>query len=169
MLVLLLSLLNETDLLEMADFIEKTFKFSPKSKLTLRVSQAYRLERSTWTLICFLQGWDMELLFLKVIPLTSINSKVFLQGLIPAVDQWKLTEHQLTNESQIWRNFVRNLACKGYLLPGSLEHLGHREKSWIYAWPAEGKSMWFLPRFCFGKSEQDLIGLIIVVRFFAPT
>ena len=81
----------------------------------------------------------MELLFLKVIPLTSINSRVFLQGLIPAVDHWPLTKESLQNERWVWTTFIRNLALKGYLLPGSVEDLGHQENSWIYSWPEEGK------------------------------
>jgi hypothetical protein len=83
----------------------------------------------------------MELLFLKVIPLTSINPRVFLQGLIPAVDHWPLTKESLQNERRVWTTFIRNLAVKGYLLPGSVEDLGHQQNSWIYGWPEEGKQI----------------------------
>lgn len=81
----------------------------------------------------------MELLFLKVIPLTSINSRVFLQGLIPAVDQWALNNEFLKDEPRVWKNFIKNLARRGYLLPGCVEDLGHQENSWILGWPEAGK------------------------------
>jgi hypothetical protein len=61
MLTLLLSLLTSTDLAEMAEFIEKIYGIRPHRQ-------------------------DLELPFAKVISLTSINPKVFLQALIPVMD-----------------------------------------------------------------------------------
>ena len=113
MLTLLLSLLNDHDLKTMSDFVERTFGINP-------------------------QRADMELLFLKVIPLTSINSKVFLQGLIPAVDQWTVSDEALRDEPRVWANLVKRLARKGYLLPASVENIGHRHGSWIPSWPDGG-------------------------------
>ena len=130
MLALLLSLLNDSDLRTMSDFVEQTFRISAKS-------ESVPSERLFQLLIGHL-GSDMELLFLKIIPLTSINSRVFLQGLIPAVDHWPLTKESLQNERWVWTTFIRNLASKGYLLPGSVEDLGHQENSWVYGWPEEG-------------------------------
>jgi hypothetical protein len=113
MLTLLLSLLNDDDLQATAAFLEKTYGIIPRRP-------------------------DMELLFLKVIPLTSINSNVFLQGLIPAVHQWRLPERALQNESHVWAEFIKRLAKQGYLLPGTVDDLGHAYRSWVYAWPEQG-------------------------------
>lgn len=62
----------------------------------------------------------------------------FLQGLVPAVDQWQVPGQALQNERQVWRDFIRRLARKGYLLPASVEELGHRNSSWIMKWPTGG-------------------------------
>lgn len=113
MLTLLLSLLNDYDLNEMSDFLEKTYGFLPDRP-------------------------SMELLFLKVIPLTSINPKVFLQGLIPAVEGWPAPDSTIDKHEWLWTNFIKRLAKKGYLLPGTIEDMGHRESSWISKWPEAG-------------------------------
>ena len=57
MVVLLLSFLNDTDLEDISDFLQATYQ--------IRADRPY-----------------LEMLFLKVIPLTSINSKVFLPALV---------------------------------------------------------------------------------------
>ena len=58
MIVWLLSLLNEEDISDIADLLEATYKLKEDRK-------------------------HLEPLFLKVIPLMSINSKVFLKSMIP--------------------------------------------------------------------------------------
>lgn len=114
MLVLLLSLLNGHDLHEMSEFLYRTFGIVP-SRL------------------------DLELLFLRVMPLTSINSKVFLQGLIPAVDGWPLSDNTASDEPRVWKNLLKRLAKRGYLLPGTVEDLGHANGSWVIRWPSAGE------------------------------
>ena len=113
MLTLLLTLLNDYDLKTMSEFLVSTYGIIP-------------------------QRSDLELLFLKVIPLTSINSKVFLQGLIPAVDKWPLSDQAVDNPEYVWRSFLKHLASRGYLLPASVEDLGHRQSSWVRKWPRGG-------------------------------
>jgi hypothetical protein len=61
MVVLLLSLLNDDDLNDMSVFLETTYCLKAERK-------------------------HLELLFLKVIPLMSINSMVFLKAMIPAFE-----------------------------------------------------------------------------------
>jgi hypothetical protein len=112
MLTLLLSMLNNNDLQATSDLLEDTYK--------IRSNRA-----------------EIELLFLKVIPLTSINSKVFLQGLIPAVDQWPVPERSLMRQDEVWVDFIISLAKKGYLLPGTVDVLGHAQHSWVSKWPSE--------------------------------
>lgn len=113
MLTLLLSLLNDVDLKAMAEFLERTYGISAKRR-------------------------DLELLFLKVIPLISINPKVFLQSLIPAVEKRTLSDKAVENYEACWDLFVKHLAQDGYLLPASVEELGHAESSWVMKWPEHG-------------------------------
>jgi hypothetical protein len=114
MVVLLLSLLNEEDLREISEFLETTYSL--------------RAERQ-----------HIELLFLKVIPLMSINSKVFLKAMIPAYEGWELKEP--VNEdsySSIWQTFIQRILAQGYILPGTVDDLGSLQNSWISKWPREG-------------------------------
>lgn len=114
MVVLLLSLLNDEDLKEISEFLETTYNL--------------RAERP-----------DIELLFLKVIPLMSINSKVFLKAMVPAYEGWELKE-PVNEESYtyIWQTFVQRILSQGYILPGTVDDLGNLQNSWISKWPREG-------------------------------
>ena len=67
MLTLLLSFLNNDDLQDIAGILEATYKI--------------KADRH-----------HLEMLFLKVIPLMSINSKIFLEAMIPAVEGFTLEE-----------------------------------------------------------------------------
>lgn len=118
MLTLLLSLLDGCDLQAMSEFLLRTFGIKPDRP-------------------------DIELLFLRIMPLTSINSKVFLQGLVPAIDSdgWELLDTAMADEARVWMTLMKRLARRGYLLPGSVEELGHRECSWIVRWPEGGKHL----------------------------
>ena len=120
-LVLLLSLLNGYDLTAMSQFLYRTFGIVPNRT-------------------------DLELLFLRVMPLTSINSKVFMQGLIPAVDGWLLSDDAVCDEPRVWKNLMKRLAKRGYLLPGTVEDLGHANGSWIMQWPSGGGCKYFCPQ-----------------------
>lgn len=113
MVVLLLLLLNDTDLSEMTDFLEATYKLKAKRQ-------------------------DLELLFLRVIPLMSINSKVFLGSLIPAFEGYPLIPNQDQDQKQNWETFIERILAQGYLLPGTVGELGHNRLSWIVKWPDDG-------------------------------
>ena len=97
MLVLLLSLLNDTDLEKIRTVLESTYEI-PGDRANL------------------------ELLIMKVIPLGSINSQVFLEGLFEAYkpEETKASYiHQLQNE--IWEELQQELAEQGYLVPALIE------------------------------------------------
>ena len=111
MIVMLLSLLNDDDLAEIADFLEATYRIKADRK-------------------------HLEMLFLKVIPLMSINSKVFLKSLIPLHEGFPLPP--LVNDAKTWDTFVQRILKDGYLLPGAAEYLGRETKSWIVKWPEDG-------------------------------
>ena len=117
MIVLLLSLLNNEDLLEIKDFLEATYKLKADRR-------------------------NLELLILKVIPLVSINSRVFLEALVPAIDGFPLEYSGDTTEEEahrhIWNIFIKRILSDGYVLPGTIEDLGRRNLSWIVKWPEDG-------------------------------
>jgi hypothetical protein len=111
MIVMLLSLLNDDDLAGIADFLESTYRLKADRK-------------------------HLELLFLKVIPLMSINSKVFLRSLVPAFEGFPLPPRH--SDKKCWDIFVERIMKEGYLLPGTALDLGREEKSWIVMWPEDG-------------------------------
>src|SRR6266536_686344 len=112
MLVLLLSFLNDDDLSDIADFLQSTYKIKADRR-------------------------HLELLFLKVIPLMSINSKIFIKGLILAFEGWPLTAECWDYEGS-WDFFVRRLLEFGYLLPGGVTDLGRSKLSWAVRWGEDG-------------------------------
>jgi hypothetical protein len=111
MIVMLLSLLNDDDLADIADFLDSTYRLKADRK-------------------------HLELLFLKVIPLMSINSKVFLRSLVPAFEGFPLPPKH--TDTKCWDIFVERIMKEGYLLPGTTLDLGREEKSWIVKWPEDG-------------------------------
>lgn len=113
MTVLLLSLLNDNDLLEIQDFLEHTYKFKAGRR-------------------------NLELAILKVIPLMSISPRVFLESLVPAIEGFPLSSDQYEDHSHIWDTFVRRILLDGYLLPGTVMGLGREDLSWISKWPEGG-------------------------------
>jgi len=115
MVVLLLSLLNNQDLLEIKDFFEATYKIKGDRR-------------------------DVELMILKVIPLLSINPRVFLKALVPATDGFALDrEGDNTNiderHSDIWNIFIKRLLSHGYILPGTVAELGRECLSYVNSNP----------------------------------
>ncbi len=115
MVVLLLSLLNNQDLLEIKDFLEATYKIKGDRR-------------------------DVELMILKVIPLLSINPRVFLKALVPAIDGFPLNrEGDNTNRderhSDIWNIFIKRLLSHGYILPGTVAELGRECLSYVISNP----------------------------------
>ncbi|KAK5063012.1 hypothetical protein LTR84_005088 [Exophiala bonariae] len=114
MLVLLLSLLNDDDLHELAEFLEVTYRI--------------RAERQ-----------HLELLVLKVLPLISINSKIFLNGLITAFEGPLVNPSpHLVDQPEIWRLFLLRLLRHDYMLPGTIEQLTDQNFSWVSKWPEDG-------------------------------
>lgn len=106
MLVLLLSMLSGADLRKMADFLWTTYGI--KADPT-----------------------NLELLILKVIPLSSINSKVFLSALIPAVTGLDVHPETINDQTYCWEQLLKHIAGKGYLLPGTIDDLGTAQHSWM--------------------------------------
>ena len=78
------------------------------------------------------------MLFLKVIPLLSINSRVFLKALIPATESFPLSTDRDEDHSHIWNVFVKRILRDGYLLPATVNDLGRERLSWLYKWPEAG-------------------------------
>ena len=116
MIVLLVSLLNNEDLAELKDFLEATYKFNAERR-------------------------DIELLILKVIPLLSINPRVFLNALVPAIDGFPLSSGNTNSDEDhghIWNIFVKRILEYGYILPGTVDDLGRKRLSWIIRWPEDG-------------------------------
>jgi hypothetical protein len=94
MLVLLVSLLNNDDLDVISKPLESTFQIpGDRSRL--------------------------ELLIMKVLPLTAINSEVFLQGLFDAYDPEGGSKNGYESRLQpkIWEQLQLDLAQKGYIVP----------------------------------------------------
>lgn len=117
MIVLLLSLLNDDDLKDISTFLETTYHLKADRK-------------------------HLEILFLKVIPLTSINSTVFLKTMT-AVYQTGTLDSKTTFDShdqmsRTWDHFLKAAATDGFLLPGNLGSFAGRHHSWIFSWPASG-------------------------------
>ena len=113
MVILLLSLLNDFDLANIADFLETTYRI--------------KAERG-----------HLELLFPKVIPLMSINSKVFLKAMVRTCDGYDLLKDRSETQSEYWDIFVQRLLVSDFLLPGGIEDLGRATYSWIVKWPEDG-------------------------------
>ncbi|MCJ1358322.1 MAG: hypothetical protein MMC33_008321 [Icmadophila ericetorum] len=110
MLILLLSLLNNKDLDEIKDFLESTFEI--------------RADRQ-----------HLEIVFLKLIPLVSINQKVFLKAMIPTCAGYPLQDDDTANYGEHWDTFIQTLLLQGFVLPGTVLGLGRDEFSWIVRWP----------------------------------
>ena len=115
MLVLLLSFLNDDDLEDIADLLQSTYKIKA-------------------------DRFHLEMLFLKIIPLRSINSKIFLEALVPAVEGFPLEKpvQDGKKSSKIWNLFVQRIVHRGYLLPGGVKDLGRKQNSWTVNWPDDG-------------------------------
>ena len=111
MLVLLLALLNDEDLNELGEFLETTYRIKADRK-------------------------HIELLILKVLPLMSINSKVFINSLVDAIDGPDAPRDP--NQGVIWNNLVQRLLQLHYMLPGTVDQLGHSDLSWVVRWPEDG-------------------------------
>ncbi len=114
MLVLLLSLLNDEDLNDLKEFLQTTYRIKADRQ-------------------------SVELLILKVLPLMSINSTVFINAMVAAVDGFN-GEPQLDTEQpdQNWAAFVQRLLHLGWVLPGTVSQLGQHDLSWIIKWPDDG-------------------------------
>lgn len=95
MLVLLLSFLNNEDLAKVSGRLESTFHIPGDRP-------------------------NLELLIMKVLPLTAIDSQVFLAGLFEAYYQpsdRKEDNFGLRFQHTVWESFQFELARKGYIVP----------------------------------------------------
>lgn len=114
MLVLLLSLLNDEDLSELKEFLETTYHIKADRR-------------------------SLELLVLKVLPLISINSKVFMKALFAAVDgSYHDPKVDLRQQAKMWTILAQELLHSGYMLPGTVAQLGQTGLSWVIKWPEDG-------------------------------
>ncbi|KAI9775614.1 MAG: hypothetical protein M1839_001015 [Geoglossum umbratile] len=118
MIILLLSLLNDDDLSQLSTFLEST----------------YRLKADRW---------HIELVILKVLPLRSINSKVFINALIKTFDDPCLPPIPPGQDNPqcyplVWSKFVKTLLDFECILPGTVRNLGQESESWAIMWPDEG-------------------------------
>ena len=81
----------------------------------------------------------LELLILKVLPLFSINSKIFLRALVTAFDGHLVNpSNQLSDQPVVWDIFMGRLLQHGYILPGTIDQLGCEDRSWIIKWGKDG-------------------------------
>jgi hypothetical protein len=116
MLVLLLSFLNNNDLDEIRDFLESTYNIKADRQ-------------------------SLELLFLKVLPILSINSRVFLTSMVPAFEEGRYTLTNCVDEADYahyWDVFISRILSKGYILPGKVLQLGRNPMSWCISWGENG-------------------------------
>jgi hypothetical protein len=115
MLVLLLSFLNDDDLKDIQDFLESTYKIKADRK-------------------------SLELLFLKVLPLLSINNRVFLTSMVPAFEGWYPLTDRTSEEdyAHYWDVFISRILSRGYILPGKVLQLGRSPMSWCVSWGEDG-------------------------------
>ena len=114
MLTLLLLFLNDDDLRDISTFLEATYRIKANRP-------------------------HIEMLLLKVIPLMSINSRIFLEALVSTVEGFELYEPASeTRQVTFWDKFVQRILHLGYVLPGSIEQLGRETDSWIIKWPEHG-------------------------------
>jgi len=112
-LVILLSLLNDDDLEDIQNFVESTFRIKADRK-------------------------NVELLFLKVIPLMSINPNLFLNEILQAFEGFKLNEPDEEDLASYWDDFLMSVTAENYVLPGTVLSLGRNPLSWAPKWPKEG-------------------------------
>jgi len=109
MLTLLLSLLNDDDLGDIASFLEKTYRI--------------KADRSS-----------IEILVLKVLPLQSINKSIFAREMFLAVNTQQ-TQHLSDDEEDTWNSFLTRLISQKYVLPGYTEQMGQCDQSWVIKYP----------------------------------
>lgn len=108
MLVLLLSLLNDGDLQNLAPLLKETYRINP-------------------------ERMHIELLVLKVLPLQSINKSIFVQEMVMAVQGGPPKFPGDVEKS--WNKFVADILEEGYVLPGYTEQMGQLDSSWIVVFP----------------------------------
>lgn len=128
MLVILLSMLTTAGLNQESEFLLRTYGIGSSNRTQL------------------------ELLFLKVIPLRSISARVFLSSLFAAVLNYEASDELLNNEEAAWYQIVYELAKRGYLIPSMVESLSGGDKihSWMPVWPSGG----YHSSHVFGRLQQ---------------
>ncbi|KAI9775615.1 MAG: hypothetical protein M1839_001016 [Geoglossum umbratile] len=137
MLVLLLALLNDKDLAMISDFLESTYELKADRQ-------------------------HVELAVLKVLPLKSINSKVFLKGIIAAFPNFNPSKNtnNATNYPYIWDAFIQHIMHLHCILPGTISELATPELSWSVKWPEKGfKSSEVFRNLQYAGSERAVNGI----------
>jgi hypothetical protein len=128
MLVLLLSLINDGKFLskylcEGVNSVLTGFNLDDLRALAEFLQKTYRITA---------ERQHLELLILKVLPLSSINSSIFLTALVTAIER-PLAHHGAANPSEqrvLWDQFIQVLLGLNYVLPGTIDQLGRSECSW---------------------------------------
>jgi len=139
MVVLLLLLLNNEDLAMLKTFLESTYKLKGDRR-------------------------DVELLILKVVPLESINPRIFLDAIIEAIDgsamphpfSGKSTDQINKGMSGWWDQFVQLRVREGYFLPGWTLNLGRESLSWSPKWSGYCRSSEVFKDLQYAKKDCDL-------------
>ncbi|PIA89213.1 hypothetical protein CB0940_07696 [Cercospora beticola] len=111
MMILLLSMLSEADAFHISSLLRNTYKM-----------RTYRA--------------DLEILFLRTIPLSAVNPKVFLFYSVSAVVGQSLPD--LVGHKAYWEYLLQELAKQGYLLPVNFIELRGDTQTWLPTWPNEG-------------------------------
>jgi hypothetical protein len=91
MLVVLLSLLNDDDLESIRNYIESTFRLKGDRK-------------------------SIEMLCLKVIPLMSINPKLFIMEMLRAFEGYRVYEPEEQDLANYWDEFLKRRIADQYIL-----------------------------------------------------
>jgi hypothetical protein len=108
MLIVLLSFLNNDDLAMITEVLERTFHI-PGDRPSL------------------------ELLIMKVLPLSCINPALFLEALFDAQNPLKGKESYATRfQSRIWEELQLDFLQKGFILPMFIRDIsGSRQRAWL--------------------------------------
>jgi hypothetical protein len=72
----------------------------------------------------------LELLILKVLPFSSINSKILLKALVSGFERPLVKLSPLrSDQPMVWSAFIGSLLQQGYILPGTIDQLGGFDQS----------------------------------------
>lgn len=105
MTVMLVALLNNTDLAKISKLLESSFKIPGNRQ-------------------------DVEVLIMKTLPLQAVNAEVFMKGLYAT---YKPMERELSYDYQqlsfVWKKLMEDLAKRGYILPSPVVSTGFQSEA----------------------------------------